>query len=98
METKLHYDPGQIHLSAQWHFLTQNPSILLETNGPVQQKLQPGLQLQLAFQAPSPGLPEICGRGGNVALLTLCSLDAWVLLRSPLGGQRLQEHQDFEHR
>ncbi|TNN61806.1 hypothetical protein EYF80_028028 [Liparis tanakae] len=39
----------------------ESPSILLELCSPVQQDPQPGLQLQLAVQAPPPGLLELFG-------------------------------------
>lgn len=91
----------QLFSSSHWHFLTQNPPVLLHTDGPVQQDLQPGVQLQLAVQTPCPGLLELLGCRDEVIVLGTLSLAAQMVLQRfvwpPLICERLQQLQHLQH-
>lgn len=87
--------------SSHWHSLTQNPPVLLHTDGPVQQDLQPGVQLRLAVQTPCPGLLELLGCRHEVIVLGTLSLAAQMVLQRfvwpPLICERLQQLQHLQH-
>lgn len=71
----------QLFSSSHWLFLTQNPPVLLHTDGPVQQDLQPGVQLRLAVQTSCPGLLELLGCRHEVIVLGTLSLAAQMVLQ-----------------